>query len=62
MQLWLYQVLALIGNWVHLYEGGTVFIQGLVHFQDKWFLYYGTADSSVGVAVSDSITHVYAKK
>lgn len=33
------------------YKGGTVFIQGLVHFQDKWFLYYGTADSAIGVAI-----------
>lgn len=35
------------------YKGGTVFIQGLVHFKNKWLLYYGTADSAVGVAVSD---------
>lgn len=35
------------------YQSGTVFIQGLVHFQDKWFLYYGTADSGVAVAVSE---------
>ena len=34
------------------YEGGTVFIQGLVSFKGKWFLYYGTADSMVGVAIS----------
>lgn len=32
------------------YQGGTVFIQGLVHFHNKWFLYYGTADSAIGVA------------
>jgi len=32
------------------YQGGTIFIQGLVHFQDSWFLYYGTADSAIGVA------------
>ncbi len=33
------------------YKGGTVFIRGLVHFQNKWLLYYGTADSAVRVAV-----------
>jgi len=27
------------------------FIEGLVHFKSKWFLYYGTADSKIGVAV-----------
>jgi predicted GH43/DUF377 family glycosyl hydrolase len=35
------------------YKGGTVFAEGLVHFQDKWFLYYGAADSAVGVAVAN---------
>lgn len=34
------------------YKGGTVFVQGLVHFQNKWLLYYGTADSAIGVAIS----------
>jgi predicted GH43/DUF377 family glycosyl hydrolase len=33
------------------YEAGTTFIEGLVYFKDKWFLYYGTADSMVGLAV-----------
>lgn len=33
------------------YPGGTVFIEGLVYFQKKWFLYYGCADSKVAVAV-----------
>lgn len=33
------------------YVNGTVFIEGLVPFEGKWFLYYGTADSNVGVAV-----------
>jgi len=32
------------------YKEGTVFIQGLVPFQGTWFLYYGTADSAIGVA------------
>lgn len=27
------------------------FVEGLVHFKDKWFLYYGTADSKIAVAV-----------
>ena len=33
------------------YASGTTFIQGLVYFRNRWFLYYGTADSMVGVAV-----------
>ena len=33
------------------YADGTVFIEGLVPFNGKWFLYYGCADSKVGVAV-----------
>jgi beta-1,2-mannosidase len=33
------------------YAGGTIFIEGLVHFKNKWFLYYGTADSAIGGAV-----------
>ena len=36
------------------YEGGAVFAQGLVHFQNRWLLYYGAADSSVGVARATS--------
>lgn len=35
------------------YVNGTVFIEGLVYFQQKWFLYYGCADSRVAVAVFD---------
>ncbi len=35
------------------YKDGTVFTEGLVYFKDKWFLYYGAADSRVGVAVYD---------
>ena len=34
-------------------QAGTVFSEGLVQYRNKWFLYYGTADSYVGVAVSD---------
>lgn len=33
------------------YPAGTVFIEGLVYHNQKWFLYYGCADSRVGVAV-----------
>jgi beta-1,2-mannosidase len=35
------------------YAAGTTFVEGLVVFQGKWFLYYGCADSRVGVAVYD---------
>lgn len=35
------------------YPAGTVFIEGLVYHQRKWFLYYGCADSRVAVAVYD---------
>jgi len=35
------------------YPVGTTFVEGLVPFQGRWFLYYGTADSRVGVAVWD---------
>jgi beta-1,2-mannosidase len=33
------------------YKAGTTFVEGLVLFRGKWFLYYGTADSMVGVAI-----------
>lgn len=33
------------------YASGTTFLEGMVRFQSKWFLYYGTADSYIGVAV-----------
>lgn len=29
------------------------FVEGLVHFNRKWFLYYGTADSKIAVAVRE---------
>lgn len=35
------------------YRDGTVFIEGLVYFKSRWYLYYGCADSRVGVAVCD---------
>ncbi|NND34382.1 MAG: glycosidase [Saprospiraceae bacterium] len=31
------------------------FVEGMVYFKNKWFLYYGTADSKIAVAVSDQI-------
>ena len=34
------------------YKSGTTFSEGLVFFKSRWFLYYGTADSFVGVAIS----------
>jgi predicted GH43/DUF377 family glycosyl hydrolase len=34
------------------YKSGTTFAEGLVYFNGEWYLYYGTADSYVGVAVS----------
>ncbi|MDL2257356.1 glycoside hydrolase family 130 protein [Bacteroidales bacterium OttesenSCG-928-I14] len=38
------------------YPAGTVFIEGLVYFEGKWFLYYGCADSKVAVVVYDPQT------
>ena len=35
------------------YPAGTVFIEGLVTLNGKWYLYYGCADSRVSVAVLD---------
>jgi beta-1,2-mannosidase len=35
------------------YQSGTTFAEGLVYFKGKWFLYYGTADSFVGLAISN---------
>ncbi len=40
------------------YVDGTVFIEGLTFFNDKWYLYYGCADSKVGVAVYDPAQNV----
>lgn len=36
------------------YVEGTTFVEGLVRFNARWYLYYGTADSRVGVAVWDA--------
>jgi predicted GH43/DUF377 family glycosyl hydrolase len=35
------------------YVEGTTFVEGLVPFNGRWYLYYGSADSRVGVAVWD---------
>jgi beta-1,2-mannosidase len=35
------------------YIAGTTFVEALVPFRRRWYLYYGTADSRVGVAVWD---------
>ncbi len=35
------------------YVDGTVFLEGLVLYNGKWYLYYGCADSQVGVAIYD---------
>jgi predicted GH43/DUF377 family glycosyl hydrolase len=34
------------------YAAGTTFLEGLVWFRERWFVYYGCADSLVGVASS----------
>ena len=34
------------------YKAGTTFIEGLAWFKDKWFLFYGGADTVVGMAVA----------
>ena len=38
------------------YAAGTTFAEGLVYFHDKWFLYYGCADSLVAVAMAPTQT------
>ena len=35
------------------YTAGTVFVEGLVLHEGKWYMYYGCADSFVGVAIYD---------
>ena len=34
------------------YAAGTTFAEGLVVFRGKWWMYYGCADSFVGVATA----------
>jgi len=36
------------------YEDGTVFIEGLALYKGKWLLYYGCADSFIGVAACEA--------
>ena len=38
------------------YAQGTVFIEGLAFYKGKWHMYYGCADSFVGLAVFDPKT------
>ena len=38
------------------YASGTTFLEGLVLFKGKWFLYYGCADTFVGVAIAPTRT------
>jgi predicted GH43/DUF377 family glycosyl hydrolase len=35
------------------YKQGTTFTEGMVFFKDQWFMYYGCADTFVGVAMAD---------
>ncbi|UKT65935.1 glycoside hydrolase family 130 protein [Pedobacter mucosus] len=42
------------------YVDGTVFIEGMAWFKNKWYLYYGCADSRVGVAIYDPIKPAFA--
>lgn len=44
------------------YAAGTTFVEGLVFFKGKWFLYYGCADSAVGVATASTRTASSASK
>ena len=38
------------------YAAGTTFLEGLVRFGGRWILYYGCADSLVGVARSEPVS------
>lgn len=33
------------------------FIEGLSYFNNQWFLFYGTADSKIAVAISSAVSH-----
>ena len=37
------------------YAAGTTFLEGLVWFRERWLVYYGCADSLVGVAFSSGV-------
>ncbi|MDT0685923.1 glycoside hydrolase family 130 protein [Autumnicola psychrophila] len=36
------------------YKDGTTFVEGLTYFDGKWYLFYGTADSMVGMATAEA--------
>ena len=36
------------------YAAGTTFVEGLVYFKNRWFLYYGCADSLVGEGIANA--------
>lgn len=36
------------------YAAGTTFVEGLVYFHNRWIIYYGCADSLVGVALTST--------
>ncbi|MBA3937332.1 MAG: glycosidase, partial [Planctomycetes bacterium] len=38
--------------------GNVTFLEGLVHFRGAWFLYFGTADSTIAVAVCGQPTEM----
>jgi len=40
------------------YIDGTVFIEGLAYLNNKWYLYYGCADSEVSVAIYEPANQV----
>lgn len=44
------------------YAAGTTFVEGLVPFHGSWYLYYGTADSRVGVALWEPPRHHPAER
>jgi beta-1,2-mannosidase len=37
------------------YREGTTFVEGLVRFKGRWHLFYGSADSRVGLALADAV-------
>ena len=42
------------------YAAGTTFAEGLVFYKQQWFLYYGCADSRVGVAIASDDNSIFA--
>ena len=35
------------------YRSGTNFAESLVYYKSKWFLYYGTEDSYIGIVIAN---------